>query len=280
MFITNVRTICAEQIRQPLLNPCEQQYTHLFFALEGQGMLVVDEKEFCCRKNDCFQFQNFQKASIKSEADSPILLIHVAVEIVSKDLEKQMRQIDNRLPEAGLVYRSAILTILHEFSCQPPYYEDTVNYNVVKLLYYGIVGDRQTEYTVHTMEDYIEKDCPASSGMQIIQEFISEHLSEDISANDLEKMARLSSKQINSLFRHYYNCTAQQYIGRLRLMKSKELLRFSNHSITEISRLSGFKSIHYFSRYFKDKEKVAPQEYKRVASSSLIREDPQRHFCV
>ena len=53
-----------------------------------------------------------------------------------------------------------------------------------------------------------------------------------------------------------------QYINHLRIERSKVLLAMTDKSATEIALDVGFQSIHYFSRYFKDKEGMTPNEYR------------------
>jgi AraC-like DNA-binding protein len=52
------------------------------------------------------------------------------------------------------------------------------------------------------------------------------------------------------------------YLNWIRIEKAKDLLENTDTSISEISELIGFQSIHYFSRYFKKKENCTPTEYR------------------
>jgi transcriptional regulator GlxA family with amidase domain len=48
----------------------------------------------------------------------------------------------------------------------------------------------------------------------------------------------------------------------MRIERAKTLLRRSEKSITEIAYETGFGSIHYFSRYFKESVGITPNEYR------------------
>ena len=80
---------------------------------------------------------------------------------------------------------------------------------------------------------------------------------------------RMSGKQANELFKREYGCTVAQFINRFRLFRAKELLCYTNSSITEIATMTGFKTVHYFSRYFKEKENLSPIEYKRTVTETI-----------
>ena len=45
--------------------------------------------------------------------------------------------------------------------------------------------------------------------------------------------------------------------------KAKQMIKNSTYSISEISRMCGFSSIHYFSRKFKEKYGVTPTSYAK-----------------
>ena len=61
------------------------------------------------------------------------------------------------------------------------------------------------------------------------------------------------------------------WITKLRIAKSRELLRCSDRKIAEIAELSGFSSVSYFNKVFKKAEGLTPQEYREM-------HDPQRIF--
>jgi AraC family transcriptional activator of pobA len=56
--------------------------------------------------------------------------------------------------------------------------------------------------------------------------------------------------------------TVQYHILWTRLETAKKLLLFSRKPVAEISRLSGFASPQYFSRFFKDRIGVPPEEFR------------------
>ena len=73
----------------------------------------------------------------------------------------------------------------------------------------------------------------------------------------------ISTSMLHSLFRKNMNNTAKNYINELKLSKSKELIRNSTHTLSEISEMLGFSSIHYFSKKFKSYFNISPTEYSK-----------------
>ena len=54
-----------------------------------------------------------------------------------------------------------------------------------------------------------------------------------------------------------------QYVSWLRIERAKVLLLTTDMSITDIANEVGFGSIHYFSRFFKEKENITPNEFRK-----------------
>nr|WP_317332705.1 AraC family transcriptional regulator [uncultured Romboutsia sp.] len=93
--------------------------------------------------------------------------------------------------------------------------------------------------------------------------YIDDHIYEKISVSTLCEHFCISTSMLHSLFRKNMNNTAKNYINELKLSKSKELIRNSTHTLSEISEMLGFSSIHYFSKKFKSYFNISPTEYSK-----------------
>ena len=93
--------------------------------------------------------------------------------------------------------------------------------------------------------------------------YIDDNIYEKISVSTLCEHFCISTSMLHSLFRKNMNNTAKNYINELKLGKSKELIRNSTHTLSEISEMLGFSSIHYFSKKFKLYFNISPTEYSK-----------------
>lgn len=94
--------------------------------------------------------------------------------------------------------------------------------------------------------------------------YISENICKPLSIQDLCEKFCLSRSSLQTLFNNNLNQSPKQYISDLKLKKSKELIRLNKYSVSEISDMIGFASIHYFSRVFKQKYKITPSDYAKT----------------
>lgn len=86
----------------------------------------------------------------------------------------------------------------------------------------------------------------------------------------LKKMADLAEYSVSrfcTLYQRKYGGSPIADLLNHRLNLAKQLLVYNEYTITEISERCGFKSIYYFSKYFKEKEGCMPSEYRRRNTS-------------
>ena len=79
-------------------------------------------------------------------------------------------------------------------------------------------------------------------------------------------MARISCLNASNLSRAYKEATGTNLsdtINRLRLEMAQQLLLSANHSVLEISRLTGFSTDNYFCRWFRKHTGLSPHAYRK-----------------
>lgn len=97
-------------------------------------------------------------------------------------------------------------------------------------------------------------------------EYIKAHYSEHITAPMLAKKYGLSPKYFGMLFKAATNKSVRDFTMEQRLFSAKEMLAGTNLSIEEISERTGFSNAFYFSKCFKDAEKISPSRYRALIS--------------
>lgn len=116
----------------------------------------------------------------------------------------------------------------------------------------------------------IRSDGICDSLMLEIGKYIDSHYSEAITLNDLCFLYGLNKTTFCVRFKAAYGDTAVNYINRRRIKEAKRLMREGSRNLTEIAAATGFSSIHYFSRTFKQYEKKSPSEYIKTIKARLM----------
>ena len=92
--------------------------------------------------------------------------------------------------------------------------------------------------------------------------FILDNYDKDIRIEDIANEVMISSSRLSHLFREKLNYTVVDYITRVRVEKSIELMRKRELSIADISALVGFNSTSHFSKVFKKHIGITPLTYR------------------
>ncbi len=93
----------------------------------------------------------------------------------------------------------------------------------------------------------------------------------------LQQMAELSGYSVSRfsyLYNEMFDKSPKAELIAARIELARQLLLSSSYSITEISEHCGFKSIYYFSKYFKKTVGVTPSEYAKLYSEKSFKRVP------
>lgn len=120
-------------------------------------------------------------------------------------------------------------------------------------------------------ENYSSKktsSCPSKNLDRLKKaiNYINEHMSEHISADDAAKSASLSKYYFLREFKALTGQTLVNFINNLRCEKARAMLAQDELSVSEIASLCGFDGASYFTRVFSASTGLTPIEYRRLYS--------------
>lgn len=120
--------------------------------------------------------------------------------------------------------------------------------------------------------DHKESVDASASPMQIHYEhtllneilvFINNNLYSSFTVEDICTKFSVSRSSLQNLFRNNLHISPKQYISNRKLSQAKQLIQQHTYTISEISDMLGFTSIHYFSRKFKTAYGLSPTDYSK-----------------
>lgn len=97
--------------------------------------------------------------------------------------------------------------------------------------------------------------------VQKMQNYIEEHIFEEIKIDDLAELTMYSSVHVRRLFLEWLNMSPADYIRRLKLSKAALMLRDRSCRVIDIVNEFGFGSVDGFQRAFKREFGYNPKEY-------------------
>lgn len=92
--------------------------------------------------------------------------------------------------------------------------------------------------------------------------FIDNNYMKDISLEEVSKLVGVSPQYFSRLFKEQTGGNFIEYLTRVRIEHSKELIRSTNKSVKEICFEVGYNDPNYFSRLFRKVVGISPTEYQ------------------
>lgn len=150
------------------------------------------------------------------------------------------------------ILQDYIKRLLNERNQKLPGYEDKIHHILNEMLI-----DLHRSY-IQTNSKSIQMEKVEAAHMQMVQ-----NITHDWTLQDLADLSGYSSSRFSSLYSERYGISPIEQLIALRIQAAKDLLKYSNKSITDIAEETGFSSIHYFSRKFKLATGMSPTEYTK-----------------
>ena len=114
-------------------------------------------------------------------------------------------------------------------------------------------GKLQTSNAVHSENEIIRQ----------AQQYISSHIREKLSVPLVARQVDVSPSYLTALFHKNLQISPGEYIRRIKLQESKQMIRENNLNFTEIAAELQYSTVHHFSRQFKEKFGITPTEYAK-----------------
>jgi len=252
----------------------------ILYIKAGKIIVTVEDKVYHGQPDDLFFFKPKQRHSIAFVGEEVVHQPHIHFDFFyednSPDVLLSFHPLNNipvnqfswfrpditdvlnipnyiKLPEPAKI-ENKLLNLIRTFELKMPYYEITAKGLLIDLWVTLLqqLNHYQNEYVVSHWE-----------ALQRVKEYLSINLHETANLEHLSKMARLSKSHFLRLFKLAFHMSPLQYQQAIRMEKAKEMILYSNKSISEIAESFGYSSIHSFSRTFKLNQGVSPAYYRR-----------------
>ena len=157
-----------------------------------------------------------------------------------------------------------IKSVLHEMK------EVSDSQKLLRLLEVLVSLGESDDYEFLLYEDYFFDYSFDEERMWRIKQFVYENFQEPIDTSVAAKVANLTKTSFCRYFKSRTLKTFSQFLNEVRISYACKQLQTKDQSISSICYESGFSSLSYFSRIFKQMIGYSPQEYRRI---NLLRKE-------
>ena len=224
--------------------------------MSGKGKLLYLGKEYTLNAGDCFYINCLKKHHYQTEPGHnwELLWIHfngpVALGYYEKFTENGFQIIhvqDNFFMERSF-HRVIALNKKRMISSE--------------LLTSNVITSILTELTIQSMTNNATYILIPDTIKQVIFD-IEHNFKSDISLQSLATKHNLNKFHLAKEFKKYTGTTVVEYIITNRLAYAKELLKYSDLSISEITFKIGMNNISHFINLFKTRENMTPLAFRK-----------------
>lgn len=245
----------------------EHTFYQLFGLIGGQGSIVIGGQRYVLEKEQLYLIPPGTRHVISKDDPDNIPKFHdIKFEILDSQLADAVRQLGTRVRLKHYEWFSRLFDdLLEESNQKNPFYYPLINatffstlVQIIRDAHESGPGDRGAT----NLFDLSVPETYEGLAIQDVLQYIRDHYARPISLDRLAKLAAVNKTKLITVFKELLGTTPLQYINQLRLQKAKELLINTDINISEVARVAGFRSIHYFSRIFKDKVHCSPKEFR------------------
>ncbi|WP_040472479.1 helix-turn-helix domain-containing protein, partial [Aquimarina agarivorans] len=203
------------------------------------NFIYVQRKQYAKKKNNNLGYLNAQMMSAFKDADSNSLYKHFGN--FNLKIADQIKQL-NASSDSGIVRTLSI--------------EGQLNL----ILAMQILEQSNFDKAARIPESMSREDIKK---VNELTSYIIDNISEPLTIAVLSKQSGLSTKKLQLGFKVRHDKSVNEYVRQMKLEISRDYIKNSNDSISEIVYNVGFKSRSYFSKIFFEKYGILPVEYRK-----------------
>ncbi len=117
--------------------------------------------------------------------------------------------------------------------------------------------------------DLLSKNNELLNKLEPIFNYTESHYMEDITVEDISDMAHFNYSYFCRLFKKATGKSYIEYLNYVRISMAEELLRTTNLPISTLLERTGFTSLSYFNRVFKQHKGISPSVYRKYMTDLL-----------
>lgn len=228
----------------------------IVYTLSGEGKLTYREQTYTVRKGQCF-FINCMEHHIYKISGSDtweFLWLHFngnnALGYFEEFSRNDFKTVQIQEPQ---LFESTLFKLINIHQNKSAATDIITSQCIHTLLTELIIQNMTGKLPYFSLPEYI----------RAIMKYIDLHFSEDLTLEFLAKYQNINKYHLSHEFKKYTGLTLKEYIITTRLSYAKDLLKYTEKTIQEISEQCGIYHTSHFINLFKAREGCTPHVYRK-----------------
>lgn len=244
-------------------------FMELFYVIDGRGEFIVENERFSVKSQDFVIINPHVEHTEMSSREHPMEYIVLGISGLSFSKQAKKDFVDSPfdLPFSFFNFRDEQKEILHylnaivrEATRQEQSYE-LVCHNLLEIVLVQLLRNQ-----VFGVE--VTPTSKTTRHIRLMKHYMKAHFHDTISLEDIANFTHLSKFYIAHTFKKETGMTIVEYITKLRIDESQVLLATTNLSIAQIATIVGFPHQGYFSKQFKERTGLRPNDYRKLYATT------------
>lgn len=225
------------------------------YTLSGTGLLKYRGREYSLQPGQAFFINCMEYQFYKSTTDAPweFLWVHFNGCASLAYFNQYMKNGDSVIDIQDALSIKQILSDIINVNQNRNFKTEMITSKLITDLLTQLLISAYTSNTADSMIPKYINDTVR---------YIEKHYKQKITLDHLSKQFSIDKFHLQKEFKHYMGLTPNTYMINCRLNHAKELLKYSDLSVKEISYEIGIENISHFINLFKKSEHKTPLTYK------------------
>lgn len=231
-------------------------FCEIFYVIKGHGNFWIDEKTYPVKEDDVILVNanvNHTEMAVNNQPFSYIALGVSGIDFVTMYKEKFVIHNYADYKHEVLFYLKNILIEAKERS---EHYQDIAN-KYLDILLINLMRRSSSLLVETSSETKINLEC------SFVKKHIDRNYGQEITLESLAEMTHTSKFYLAHAFKEYTGQSIIDYLIMRRTEEACNLMKTTNHSISNIASLVGYSSASYFSAAFNKRMGMSPLKYKQ-----------------
>ena len=272
----DLRTIWVTDHASPTISLHGHNYYQMIYCQKGSGSITIGDSVYQAVPGSLYLIQPMVEHAIQPQ--DTFRLAEVKFIVRREDLDNSLKQLPAEMEiDKYTTLRLSMRDVIREGLADLAYSYEATN-AALYLFLIRLLRNQGIEVQHKPWRrfyfDTPKRRSPGADGERdaefaMLLDYIEHNLSECITLDSLAQQAHFDKSYLIARFKESMGTSPMRYVSHLRIERAKVLLATTDDSITQIAQAVGFSSIHYFSRFFKEKEGLSPVEYRQQRQNSV-----------